>query len=229
MSLQPTSTNPSSPSESDGYAAAAALATADLGRGGLLASGTWTRHVGLYDLSSPPVNACVATWGVAKAADDLSEGGKIGGKGIVQTLWSPCGRYLLVNERRSRGLLVYDIRVNGKLLGSLTGRDADTNQRLSCAVYASADGSAQGGFEVWAGDIRGRAHVWETVGSHEGPQQPIWGWNAHDKAIGAVAMHASGSVAASCSGCWKIDDDTIGDDNSRPSLRIWRIGSSACG
>jgi hypothetical protein len=80
---------------------------------GLLAAGTWTRNLGVYDLLRS--GECVATWGVAGAAREAG----VGGKGVLQTVWSPCGKYLVVNERGATGLLVYDLRATHKLLACL--------------------------------------------------------------------------------------------------------------
>jgi hypothetical protein len=209
---------------------------------GLIAAGTWTRWVGLYDLLR--AGQCVATWGVkGAAAGDERGGGGIGGSGILQTLWSPCGRYLVVNERKSRGLLVYDVRVTGRLLACLVGRDGDTNQRLSCDVYPGAEGV--GGFEVWAGTKNGSVMVWEGVGSREGYVERSWDWEGHESAVGSTAMHSCGSVVATCSGAWRVpDEDEYGEGGAdevrarplRPrtkieesSLKIWSIKASGSG
>lgn len=185
---------------------------------GLVAAGTWTRWVGLYDFASS--GRCVATWGVTSAAaqtagpsmsrsendsiesTEASRPNGAGGAGITQTIWSPCGRYLLVNERRSRGMLVYDIRVTGKLLGWLSGRDAVGNQRILCDTYPGQE-STGGGFEVWSGTTQGTVKVWEGVGSQDGEHVPSWDWQAHDgAAIGSACLHQSGSVVATASGSW---------------------------
>ena len=137
---------------------------------GMLAAGTWTRWVGLYDTAG--VGGTVATWSIAEAADDHAG---IDGTGITQTLWSPCGRYLYVVERKSRGVLVYDVRVMGKLAAWLEGREADTNKRLGVDVF---DG--QEGVEIWAGGTDGVVRVWEGVGKTEGSLERSWEWKAHD-------------------------------------------------
>ncbi|KAL2015691.1 hypothetical protein VTK56DRAFT_5026 [Thermocarpiscus australiensis] len=209
------------------------------GEGALLAAGTWTRNLGLYDLAR--AGDCVATWSVAGAAREAG----VGGSGVMQTLWSPCGRYLVVNERRATGLLVYDLRGTRRLLGYLEGRDGETNQRLSCDVFPGSEST--GGFEVWAGTKDGSVVVWEGVGSQEGGVGPSWHWRAHETAIGATAMHMSGSVVATCSGSWKITDDdevssassdesastasTVSRRSPKPkivvpetSLKVWSIG-----
>jgi hypothetical protein len=137
---------------------------------GMLAAGTWTRWVGLYDAGG--MGGTVATWSIAEAADVLSG---IGGTGVTQTTWSACGKYLFVAERKSRGVLVYDVRVTGKLVAWLEGREADTNQRLSIDVFR-----AEAGPEIWGGGVDGIVRVWEAVGMTEGSQERSWEWRAHD-------------------------------------------------
>lgn len=197
---------------------------------GLVAAGTWTRRIGLYDIARG--GECVSTWSIGEAADNVSvteppsgSGPRpfpakgIGGAGINQTSWSPCGRYLVVNERHSSGMLVYDVRVTNKLLGCLAGRDALTHQRLDCDVFRGLEST--GGFEVWAGTRDGTVKVWEGVGNAEGCQWPSWDFSAADgragaegavsPALGSVGLHHSGSVVATCSGCWTIPDDEEDD------------------
>jgi hypothetical protein len=114
----------------------------------------------------------VSTWSIADAAD---KDAKIGGTGITETKWSSCGRYLCVVERRNRGVLVYDVRVMGKLVAWLEGRQADSNQRLGVDIF-----EAERGMEVWAGGTDGVVRVWEGVGRTEGSQERSWEWRAHD-------------------------------------------------
>ncbi|KAK7745748.1 hypothetical protein SLS62_009629 [Diatrype stigma] len=198
---------------------------------GLVAAGTWTRWVGLYDFGG--AGECVAAWSVAGA--ETGEGKKavgteIGGSGITQTVWSPCGRYLLVAERRARGVLVYDVRVTGRLLACLTGRDAaDSSQRIACDVFpGSPSSSSGGGFEVWSGTAAGAGgggggmvKVWEGVGAREGAHEPSWAWRAHDDpstTVGAACLHPSGSVVATCAGSWTFSDgDGVDGEASSPS------------
>ncbi|KAK3938201.1 hypothetical protein QBC46DRAFT_441184 [Diplogelasinospora grovesii] len=192
---------------------------------GVVAAGTWTRNLGLYDLHR--AGSCVATWSLTQHTDTTvpgnntstttaADGDGIGGKGVVQTAWSPCGRYLVVNERGSHGLLVYDLRGTNRLLATLTGRDADTNQRLSVDVFPGAE--SVGGFEVWAGTKHGGVVVYEGVGNTEGVVGPSWGWDTNEKrsgsAVGSTVMHLSGSVVATVSGSWKIADSSDDDTDS---------------
>ncbi|KAI1809715.1 hypothetical protein GGS20DRAFT_263947 [Poronia punctata] len=177
----------------------------------LVAAGTWTRWIGLYDFAQ--AGECIATWSIASAVQGTGDGQEtsgIGGDGITQTSWSPCGRYLIICERKSRGALIYDVRVTGKLLGYLTGRDALGNQRVSCDVFPSADGTT--GFEIWSGSSAGTVNVWEGVGSIEGANAPAWSWEAHQSTVGSVCLHPSGSVIATCGGSWEFPND---DDDSQ--------------
>ncbi|KAB5536078.1 hypothetical protein GE09DRAFT_1062973 [Coniochaeta sp. 2T2.1] len=217
------------------------------GVAGLIAAGTWTRWVGLYDLLR--AGECAANWSVKGAAagdggedmnPDVIGGGRrrggVGGQGILQTIWSPCGRYLVVNERRSTGMLVYDVRVTGRLLGWLADRDGDTQQRLSCDVYPGSEG--RGGFEVWAGTREGTVKVWEGVGRKEGYLEREWEWKGHGSAVGSAAMHSCGSVVATCSGAWRLLDEEEVEDGGgvRPmtkieesELKIWSIKGASAG
>lgn len=223
---------------------------------GLVAAGTWTRWVGLYDFGA--AGECVATWNVAAAAssevqgdgegDALGNGHAaardgIGGSGITQTIWSPCGRYLVIGERRSRGLLVYDVRVTGRLLGCLVGRDgtADVNQRVLCDVFPGGGEGSESGFEVWSGTAAhdgGAVQVWEGVGSRVGAHPPSWGWRAHDdgaSTVGSTCLHPSGSVVATCAGSWAFPNDGEDEDgdgmawmrrsNRESSLKLWSLVS----
>lgn len=223
--------------------ALSAQTTAESAYTGLVAAGTWTRSVGLYDLARG--GECVSTWNIEHVArsavttdppphvseqipcSSAAKPAGIGGAGIMQTAWSPCGRYLLINERQSTGMLIYDVRVTNKVLGFLAGRDALTHQRLSCDVFRGLD--SVGGFEVWAGTRNGIVKVWEGVGQTEGCQWPSWDFSdgnetgeagnetTASQALGSVQLHNSGSVLATCSGCWTIPDDV--DDASEPRSR----------
>ncbi|KAI2614051.1 uncharacterized protein GGS25DRAFT_31964 [Hypoxylon fragiforme] len=210
--------------------------TSDADHGSLVAAGTWTRWVGLYDFASPGARACVATWSITRAAtatatttsssssrgvSGADEGdAKIGGDGITQTLWSPCGRYLLVGERKSTGILVYDVRVAGKLLGWLSGREALGNQRISCDVFPGQEEA--GGFEVWSGTTDGTVKVWEGVGTVEGAHAPAWKWataaTRGGSTVGSTCVHQSGSVVATCSGSWEFPDEDGDKDDDEDEI-----------
>ncbi|KPM40025.1 hypothetical protein AK830_g6545 [Neonectria ditissima] len=218
-----------------GTVSALSASPMDANVGSIIAAGTWTRWLGLYDLHR--TDKIVANWAVSNA-DEMDGAAEIGGQGIVQVCWSPCGRYLVVNERQSTGLLVYDIRGSGKLLSVLTGRDATTQQKLTCNVFKGSQYADSSFFEVWAGTRGGSVVVWEDVGSSVGTVDPSWDWEAHQSPVGSTAVHSSGSVAATCSGGWgapslQVIDKDFGTKRSQPGsqnvfdesgLRIWSIG-----
>ncbi|KAG6000012.1 hypothetical protein E4U21_006042 [Claviceps maximensis] len=178
--------------------------------GSLVAAGTRTRWMGLYDLHRS--DGAVANWQISQT-DLPGPTGTASGQGIVQVIWSPCGRYLVINERRSNGLLLYDIRGSGKLLAVLTGRPANTQQKLTCDVFQGHDAYCDGGFEVWAGAQDGSVIVWENVGFQAAEMDPSWTWKPHSSPVCSTILHPSGSVAATCSGGWEhvvIDNNETG-------------------
>jgi WD40 repeat protein len=142
---------------------------------GMLAFGTYNRHVGLY--SNEGRGESVAVFTVAHDKDRLAakELDEVAGYGVTQVAWSPCSRYLYVAERKSDVVQIYDIRVSGRLLGWLRGRNAQTHQRLGVQVVPCEDGH-----EVWAGGVDGVARVWRNPHESAGAGEPSFEWKAHD-------------------------------------------------
>jgi hypothetical protein len=138
---------------------------------GILAAGTFTRNIALY--GSRGSGELIGTFSIAKSEADRH----IGGKGITQLLWSPCGRYLYVAERKSQGMLVYDVRVTGQLLGWLQGRRAVSNQRLKADIIATGE---NGSHEIWAGGTDGITRVWKDPFATVGQKETDWEWKVHD-------------------------------------------------
>ncbi|KAI9859506.1 MAG: hypothetical protein M1813_006648 [Trichoglossum hirsutum] len=213
-----------------------ALGLSDQTGSGILAAGTFTRMVGLY--GSEGSGDCIAVFSIAQ----MDEGGfkNRAGAGITALEWSPCGRYLYVAERMSTEILVYDIRVASRQLGSLTGRTALSNQRLGIHVVP-----VDGGHEVWAGCDDGTVQTWRHTGEDpETPRQPDWAWKAHDGPIATTIVHPSGTIVGTCSGQRHVpldaDEESEGSSDcadispasppSHPaerifdnSLKIWKI------
>lgn len=187
----------------------------------ILAAGTFSRHVGLYDDNGQ--GECVGVFCVEGTDADK----QIGGSGITQVAWSDSGRYLYIAERKSDGVMCYDIRKTGQLLGWLVGRNAKTNQRLGVDVVSSRDGTS-----VWAGGLDGVIRRWDNPQQHEGAAEASMEWRGHDgklypeqgmsqltcciDAVSSVVNHRSGSVLASCSG-----QRQIGYGSVDASLKIW--------
>ena len=137
----------------------------------ILAAGTFSRHIGLY--ASGGQGDCIGVFSVRGTEADKS----IHGSGITQLLWSPCGSYLYVVERGSRGVMVYDIRKTGQLLSWLEGRDAMTNQRLNVDVVRN---NTMGFDEIWAGGKDGSVTIWSDTYRLEGAHAADETWRAHD-------------------------------------------------
>lgn len=138
---------------------------------GVLAAGTFSRYVGLYDAFGRGDSIGVFTL-KGTAADE-----EIGGGGITQVSWSSCGRYLYIAERKSDGIMVYDIRKTGQLLSWLQSRSAQTNQRLDFDIVA-ADGEE--GQEIWAGGLDGHFRMWKNPHQGEGSLPPTLEFKGHD-------------------------------------------------
>lgn len=178
-----------------------ALAVSSDGR---LAGGTFGRWVGLYDGFDP--GGCVAAFSLA----DEVEGG-----GVTQVRWSPCGRYLVVVERNSDGMGIWDIRGTGKRLAWLKGRAARSQQRLGVEVF---------GNDVWAGGLDGKIRLWSELGTKEGDVEPTWEVQAHEDAVSGISMHPCGSVLATSSGqrhfSWADEKDAFEESSSDSGVEV---------
>ncbi|KAJ5982997.1 hypothetical protein N7481_005096 [Penicillium waksmanii] len=201
-----------------------AMASNPLGDG-ILAAGTFTRHVGLY--SSNGAGESLGTFNVAKTEANRD----IGGRGVTQLLWSPCGRYLYIAERKSDGVLVYDIRVTGQMLGYLRGRKAFTNQRMKIDLVPSGE---DGSHEIWAGGTDGFMRVWKDPTYSVGRQDPDAEFRIHDDAVTSAVFHPMGTVMASCSGQRRQQTPDDSDDDNSPKsensenwgeniLKVWSM------
>jgi telomerase Cajal body protein 1 len=167
------------------------------GGGEILAAGTFTRHISLYDTVA--AGGSIATFSVANTAAESA----IGGKGVTQVLWSRDGRYLYVIERMSRGVMVYDIRVAGKLVGWLGRREGATMQRLGMSLVRTEQGE-----ELWGGGADGMVRIWrsphlcggEGGGEEKEGREAQWVWKAGTDPITSTLVHPTGRVIATCSG-----------------------------
>ncbi|EFQ96967.1 WD repeat-containing protein 79 [Nannizzia gypsea CBS 118893] len=187
----------------------------DAGGSRILAAGTFTRQVGLYGDNG--AGDTIATFSIADTVADKV----IGGNGVTQVLWSPCGRYLYVLERKSDGALVYDIRVTGRLVGWLKGRGAATNQRLDAGLIRINESS-----ELWAGGIDGVVRMWKHP-CHAGLAglRPTWEEKLHHgkfDPITSAAVHPAGGILATCSG--QKQYASFSDDNANEVVSVGRTG-----
>ena len=195
------------------------VSTMDSSCEGILAAGTFTRWIGLYDGEGRGGN--VGLFQLGKNLDDPPDVGE--GKGITQVMWSSCGRYLCTAERFSGGIGVWDIRGTGKRLAWLSGRKGMTMQRLGIDIVND---------DVWAGGTDGKVRVWKGLGTKEAILDCDWEIQGHNgqlwnrrfstlliqtDAISSATMHPCGTVLASCSGQWPISGGLSSEDS--PSSR----------
>ena len=169
----------------------------------VLAAGTYTRWIGLY--ANEGAGETIAVFNldrVHKADGDDHDGAKfsnVGGRGVTDLKWSPCGKYLYIAERKSTGLHVYDVRVVGKRLSVLKGRRATTHQRISIDLVPYSDGN--GGHEISAGGRDGMVKTWSNPHLAEGTVEPDRAWKAHDDGVSSVgACPTFPWLVATCSG-----------------------------
>ena len=160
-----------------------------LSSNGILAAGTFTRWIGLYDGRGR--GGTISLFGLRDRDQDRDRDRGVGGdveertgsgsgsgSGITQLLWSECGRYLVVVERGSDGMGVWDVRGSGRRLAWLRGRKAITNQRMGAEIVAGGASASGSGDQVWAGGTDGRIRVWTGVGQVEGVVEAeceMWG------------------------------------------------------
>ncbi|OQO09314.1 hypothetical protein B0A48_04712 [Cryoendolithus antarcticus] len=171
---------------------------------GLLAAGSTNRNVGLFGNSGR--GACETTFSVAGRMSKVTA---TRGSGITSLAWTPDGRYLLVAERQSDGVHVYDVRNLLRRVSFLSGRNAKTTQRLGIDVIAMREGC-----EVWAGGVDGVVRMWRNPGSKDGEHVPDTGIKMHDDAVPSAVWHPSGALLATCSGQRLFAKVDLGDDES---------------
>jgi len=211
----PTRKSPATTTTMKGLITALALSN------GVLAAGTNTRQVGLY-----AGDGCGDVIGVFTMPDDdgSDSGGGGGGEGggITQLLWSVCGRYLYIVERKSNVVSVYDIRGNRLRVESFHGRKARTNQRIGVDVATGLSG------EVIGGGTDGVVKIWEASHGQAGKSPPecVGNWQAHEDVVTSALVHPSGSVVATCSGSRKTfgleaSDYSSGSDSEDANKGLW--------
>jgi hypothetical protein len=167
----------------------ALISTLDINCDSVLALGTYNRTVALYSNSGR--GEAITSFSMK---DVERNGDETMGWGISQVKWSQDGRYLLVAERRSEGISIYDIRGTGKRLGWLAGRNAQTNIKLGFDILTTGDG-----LEVWAGTMDGMVIMWKDPTWKGGVSTPDAEWKVHDDPVCATLVHPSGSVVVTAS------------------------------
>jgi len=181
---------------------------------GVLAVGTTEREIGLY--SNEGNGECITAFtltGRTNETELVNDGHSIEGTGITGLKWSPCGRYVIIAERQCDAVQIYDVRNTLQWVSRLTGRKAETAQKLGINVVPTA-----GGYEVWAGGTDGYVRMWNNPGSKTGEHAPDAGIKLHDgekpsqsdsttrgadinpDPVSSAVWHPSGAVLATSSG-----------------------------
>jgi WD40 repeat protein len=178
-----------------------------LSQGGLLAAGSRTRHVGIYDAIS---NEEVTTFDL-KGTVDMELGQKTG-NGVSHLKYSPCGTYLYVAERQSDILLIYDVRKFSLALGYCTGRKALTTQKLGFDVWNRGVSPYEGetlSHEIWAGGTDGVIRVWRDPYLKEGAVEAdeVVQIGEGNAPVVETMVHKLGNLAVAACGRMQVNDD----------------------
>jgi hypothetical protein len=200
-----------------------------MSRTGILAAGSRTRYVGLYDAE-----------GSGEEITHFSLPGQVNGRkiwdgedtalmgaGVSELKWSACGKYLFVAERMSDVILIYDIRKFERALGCCGGRNAMSTKRMGFDVWSVGDVYAQDvAHEIWAGDTDGCVRVWRDPHLKEGRVEAEEVVKVSDSPLASTLVHPCGSLAIAASGCQDFGGEEIGRGRSRggghtPSFREW--------
>ncbi|KAI4660403.1 uncharacterized protein J4E78_005106 [Alternaria triticimaculans] len=198
---------------------------------GILAAGSRTRYIGIYD----PVGGTEVTHfslpgtinGIKFRNENLQS---VMGDGVTSLKWSPCGKYLYVAERSSDVLLIYDVRNFSLTLGYCAGRQALTRQKLGFDVWNAGQSpyDVEGiSHEVWAGGMDGKMRVWRDPYRREGAVQAdevVEVGDGKAPVVGSL-VHASGSLAVAACGRVGLGGDmeegTRRGGGVRPVVREW--------
>jgi WD40 repeat protein len=183
-----------------------------------LAVGSSNRAVGIF--SSAGHGGCQTAFSVAPKLSD-PDAATYSGTGITSLAWTPDGSYLLVGERQSDGIHVYDIRNQLRRVSWLAGRNALTPQRLGISTIPTTSG-----LEVWAGGMDGALRMWQNPGRVEGIQEPDAVFSEmHGDSVSSAVWHPGGAVMATCSGQRRFEDADEDEVLTEPdnSLKIWSV------
>ncbi|KAI7539528.1 hypothetical protein KC331_g9701 [Hortaea werneckii] len=137
---------------------------------GILAAGSTEREIALYDHEGD--GECLTAFSVARQLD----GEQVSGTG------SDC-------------IQVFDVRNTLQRVSTLTGREANTTQKLGIDVVSSINGS-----QVWAGGTDGVVKMWENPGVAAGDQIPQREMKLREDPISSAIWHPCGWVFATSSG-----------------------------
>jgi hypothetical protein len=197
----------------------------------LLAAGSRTRNVGIYDATSGEEVTTFSLPGTLNGRKLANANMRhVMGDGVSSLKYSPCGSYLYVAERQSDVLLIYDVRNFSLALGYCAGRAALTKQKLGFDVWNAGaspydiEGMAH---EVWAGGTDGMVRVWRDPYRKEGAVEAdeVVSVGEGDAGVVGTMVHASGGLAVAACGRVEIGAEGLkGKERGglgRPKCREW--------
>ncbi|KAL0261119.1 hypothetical protein SLS55_004815 [Diplodia seriata] len=139
------------------------ISTIDYRDDGLLAVGSWASKIGFYEDYGK---------GEVLAVDSMSDFAD----GIQTVRWSPDGSYLYVAGPTTDFINILDVRMAGRKVSFLTGRNAWSKQRHGFDLVFDDNGH-----HVIAGGSDGAVRVWHNPTTRsEGNTGPSVEWQAHD-------------------------------------------------
>ncbi|KAF2447580.1 guanyl nucleotide binding protein [Karstenula rhodostoma CBS 690.94] len=198
---------------------------ASTGGGDVLAAGTRTRYVGLYDVVSSQEITHFALPGMINGQrTDNEKLQDVIGEGVTQLEWSPDGTYLYVAERSSDALLIYDVRKFGLALAHCAGRKAHSRQKMGFDIWAQRDAGEN--HEIWAGGTDGYVRVWRYPYLKEGAVEADETISVGEDPVSNVRVHPYGHAAVVAQGCYKVGGDRAmkgirREDVKNPTYTEW--------
>jgi hypothetical protein len=199
--------------------------------GGVLAAGSRTRNVGIYDAISGEEITTFSLPGTLNGRKLCNENLRhVMGDGVSCLKYSPCGKYLYVAERQSDVLLIYDVRNFTLALGYCAGRAALTKQKLGFDVWnaGSSPYDVEGmAHEVWAGGTDGMVRVWRDPYRKEGAVEAdeVVRIGEGDTSVVGTMVHVSGGLAVAACGRVEVGDAGLkGKErggSGRPKFSEW--------
>ncbi|KAK6531095.1 hypothetical protein TWF281_007920 [Arthrobotrys megalospora] len=195
----------------------------------VLAAGTYSRRVLIY--SSPYQDGSLTNVINLNAMKKVSRNfpGNRRGNGVTSLgFMGEDGNFLVVAERMSNVVFLYDLRYPVDAYAVLVGRRADTNQKLGvgyCASYGSGEGRLRD--VVVAGGTDGVVRVWAPFESstegEEGYLKPKEKFVAARDPVTAVAVHPYGEVIATSSGQRKevkVEEEAGSDESEEEEVEV---------
>ncbi|KAM3587175.1 hypothetical protein VKS41_002212 [Umbelopsis sp. WA50703] len=176
---------------------------------GLLAAGSYSKNIGLYDTSSGEICSLL--------------GGLDGG--VTQVKFSPSGTHLFSANRQSNLITCWDVRNTGDVFCRYE-RPGYTNQRISFDIDSS-------GQVLASGDMNGSIRLFNLSTAAEDDKliEPEKIMSGHQDLVSSVSFNPLYPLMATCSGQRKfnIDEESDNDSDELPidnSVQLWHLPGS---